>query len=211
MVVGHYLTPTDTPAKKPIFTNRIDWNANKAQNFTFSYQLGRSNDLRSFSGTNRIADSIIGRVRNTDAFNITHNWILSSSFINQARFQYSKLDPSSAQAAGATSPAVLVTFTPPGQTSQTQVFGSTTNSSDRKENRWQVQDTLSLVKGSMTWRAGVDYQNVDTMFIDRFDVTGTYTFSNFSFFAGNSASRLQQNFGTTSKLLNKYTGVFYTE
>jgi hypothetical protein len=60
----------------------------------------------------------------------------------------------------------------------------------------------------MTWRVGFDYQNVDTTFIDRFDVTGTYTFSNFSFFAGNSASRLQQNFGTTSSLLNRYTGIF---
>ncbi len=208
VTVGHYLTPTDTPAIKHIFTARGDWNINNAQSLVVSYQLGRSNDLRSFSGTNRIADSIIGRVRNTDAINFTHNWVIGAKVINQARFQYSKLDPSSAQAAGATSPAVLVTFTPPGLTSQTQVFGSTSNSSDRKENRWQFQDTISIVGGAMTWRAGIDYQNVDTAFIDRFDITGTYTFSNFSFFAGNSASRLQQNFGTTSELLNKYTGVF---
>src|SRR5436190_5081806 len=208
VVVGHYLSPTDTPAIRHILTNRIDWTASASQNFTFSHQLGRSNDLRSFSGTNRIADSIIGRVRNTDAFSVTHNWVFNSRFINQARFQWSRLDPSSAQAAGAMSPAVLVTFTPPGQSSTTQVFGSTTNSSDRKENRWQVQDTVTFVNGAMTWRGGVDYQNVDTQFIDRFDVTGTYTFSNFSFFSGTSASRLQQNFNTESKLLNKYMGFF---
>ena len=35
---------------------KVDWNLNDAQSLTFSYQLGRSNDLRSFSGTNRIAD-----------------------------------------------------------------------------------------------------------------------------------------------------------
>ena len=208
VVVGHYLSPTDTPAKRHIFTNRIDWNANAAHNFTFSHQLGRSNDLRSFSGTNRIADSIIGRVRNTDAFSGTHNWIFNSRVINQLRIQWSRLDPSSAQAAGANSPAVLVTFTPPGQSSTTQVFGSTTNSSDRKENRWQIQDTLTVVDGPRTWRMGFDHQNVDTLFIDRFDVTGTYSFSNFSFFSGTSASRLQQNFNTTSELLNKYTGVY---
>jgi len=208
IVIGHFLMPTDTPARKHIFSTRADWNINQAQNVTFSWQLGRSNDLRAFSGTNRIADSIIGRIRDTDAYNFTHNWVVNSNFINQARVQYSKLDPSSGQAAGALSPAVLVTFTPPGDTSQTQVFGSTSNSSDRKENRWQFQDTLTLVSGAMTWRAGVDYQKVDTQFIDRFDVTGTYTFSNFSFFAGNSASRLQQNFNTTSTLLNKYIGVF---
>jgi hypothetical protein len=43
------------------------------EQFTFGYQLGRSNDLRQFSGTNRLADALIGRIRNTDAFNATHN------------------------------------------------------------------------------------------------------------------------------------------
>ncbi len=206
--VGHYITPVDTPAKKHIFTQRVDWNPTSAQNMTFSYQLGRSNDLRAFSGTNRIADSLIGRVRNTDAINATHNYIITSKFVNQLRFQYSTLDPSSAQSAGATSPAVLVTFTPPGESSQTQVFGSTSSSSDRQEKRWQIQDTLNYVAGSTTWRFGADYQNVDTTFIDRFDVTGTYTFGSFVFFAANSPSRLQQNFNTTSNLKNKYIGAF---
>ena len=206
--VGHYITPVDTPAKKHIFTQRVDWNPTSAQNMTFSYQLGRSNDLRAFSGTNRIADSLIGRVRNTDAFNATHNYIITSKFVNQLRFQYSTLDPSSAQSSGATSPAVLVTFTPPGESSQTQVFGSTSSSSDRQEKRWQIQDTLNYVAGSTTWRFGADYQNVDTTFIDRFDVTGTYTFGSFVFFAANSPSRLQQNFNTTSNLKNKYIGAF---
>jgi hypothetical protein len=67
---------------------------------------------------------------------------------------------------------------------------------------------LSWVKGNHTWRFGVDHQNVDTEFIDRFDITGTYTFQNFSFFAGGVPTRLQQNFGGVSALLNKYTGVF---
>jgi hypothetical protein len=202
--IGHYLFPTDTPAKRHTLTNRIDWNVNSSQSFVFSHQLGRSNDLRSFSGTNRIADSIIGRIRNTDAINITHNWVANAHLINQVRFQLSRLDPSSAQAAGELSPAVLVSFTPPGENSQTQVFGSTTNSSDRKEDRWQIQDTLSWVRGNMTWRFGGDYQHVDTLFIDRFDVTGTYSFTGsngFVFFTDFSFSRLQQNLGTNSALL----------
>lgn len=206
--VAPYIVPVDTPAKRHTFQARGDWNLNSAHNFTFSYQAGRSNDLRAFSGTNRIADSLIGRVRNTDAYNLTHNWIASSSMVNQIRAQYSTLDPSSAQASGATAPAVLVTFTPPQETSQTQVFGSTTSSSDRQERRWQVQDTFNYVRGSMTWRTGFDFHNVDTTFIDRFDRTGTYTFGNFGFFAANSVSRLQQNFGGTSELNNKYIGVY---
>lgn len=206
--VGRFITPVNTPAKKHIFTQRIDWNPSDAHNFVFNYQLGRSNDLRAFSGTNRIADSLIGRVRDTDAFNVSHNWVLSSKVVNQARFQYSTLNPSSAQSSGALTPAVLVSFTPPGESSQSQVFGSTTNSSDRQEKRWVVQDTVNYIAGSQTWRFGFDYQNVDTTFIDRFDATGTYTFGSFVFFAGNSPSRLQQNFNTVSTLQNNYIGAF---
>lgn len=209
VVVGNYISPTDTPAVKHIFSSRFDWKVRDGHDVVFSWQLGRSNDLRAFSGTNRIADSIIGRVRNTDAYNLMHNWVISPRFLNSARVQYSKLDPSSAQAAGAGSAAVLVTFTPPGATSSsTQVFGSTTNSSDRKENRWQVQDTFSWLDGNKTWRFGFDFHNIDATFIDRFDTTGTYTFSNFGFFAANSVSRLQQNFDTTSSIANKYIGFF---
>ena len=203
VTVGNYTLATDTPALVHTATSRVDWNAGKYQNMTFSWQLGRSNDLRSFSGTNRIADSIIGRVRNTDGFNFTHN-LFDGNKVNQVRVQYSKLDPSSAQAAGALSPAVLVTFTAQG----TQVFGSTTSSSDRKENRWQIQDTFSLVNGDKTWRMGYDFQNIDTTFIDRFDVTGTYTFGTFSNFIGGVPTRLQQNFGGDSNLNNKYFGAF---
>lgn len=206
--VGHYITPVDTPAKKHIFSQRVDWNLNGAHNFTFNYQLGRSNDLRAFSGTNRIANSLIGRIRNTDAFNLTHNYTVSSKLVNQVRFQYSTLDPSSAQSAGATSPAVLVTFTPPGESSQTQVFGSTTSSSDRQEKRWTISDTASYAAGPITWRFGFDYHNVDTTFIDRFDATGTYSFGSFVFFAANNPSRLQQNFNNTSNLKNQYIGAF---
>lgn len=206
--VAQFIAPFATPSVKHIFTARADWNINNAHNITFGYQLGRSNDLRSFSGTNRIGDSLIGRIRNTDGYNATHNYIINSKLINQFRFQYSTLRPRSEQNAGALSPAVLVTFVPPGESSTTQVFGSTTSSSDRIEDRWQFQDTLSYVLGSSTLRFGFDYQRVDTMFLDRFDTTGTYRFSNFVFFNINSVSSITQNFNTTSEIKNNYFGVF---
>jgi hypothetical protein len=206
--VAPYIAPFATPAKKHIFTARGDWNLNNAHNFTFGYQLGRSNDLRAFSGTNRIGDSLIGRIRNTDGYNATHNYVITSKLINQARFQYSTLRPRSEQSAGATAPAVLVTFVPTGESSTTQVYGSTTSSSDRIEDRWQFQDTLSYVRGSNSMRFGVDYQKVDAMFLDRFDTTGTYRFSSFVFFNINSVSSMTQNFNTTSEVKNTYFGVF---
>ncbi|NOT48316.1 MAG: TonB-dependent receptor [Acidobacteria bacterium] len=206
--VAPYIVPVDTPAKRHSFLGRSDWNLNSAHNFTFSYQLGRSDDLRAFSGTNRIADSLIGRIRNTDAFNATHNFIASSSIVNQFRFQYSQLRPRAAQNAGELSPAVLVTFVPPGESSTTQIFGSTTSSSDRAEDRWQFQETFNVIAGKHTLRFGGDVQRVDTTFIDRFDTTGTYRFTNFVFFNVNSVSSMQQNFNNESQVKNTYFGMF---
>lgn len=208
VTVARYIVPTDTPAVKHYFTGRADWNINPAQNFIFTYQLGRSNDLRSFSGTNRIADSLIGRIRDTDAFNATYNYVATQNVVNQFRLQYSTLKPSSAQDAGPLSPGVLVSFTGPTGQGGTQVFGSTTNSSDRAEDRWQIQDTLTWVLGNHTLRFGGDIHRIDTTYTDRFDVTGTYSFSNFYWFSINSVSRYQQNFNVTSTLENTYTGFF---
>ena len=206
--VAPYIAPFDTPATRHSFLGRADWNLNRANNFTFSYQLGRSNDLRSFSGTNRIGNSLIGRIRNTDAFNATHNFVGSAKFVNQFRFQYSRLRPRSQQNAGEVAPAVLVTFVPPGESSTTQVFGSTTSSSDRSEDRWQFQETANYVAGSHTLRFGGDVQKVDTRYLDRFDTTGTYRFSTFAFFAANSVSSITQNFNNESEVKNTYAGVF---
>ncbi|MEQ1764956.1 MAG: carboxypeptidase regulatory-like domain-containing protein [Pyrinomonadaceae bacterium] len=208
VTVGRYITPADTPAKKHIFTGRVDWTINGAQNATFRYDLGRSDDLRAFNGVNRIEASLIGRIRDTDAVSATHNWVGSSRFVNQFRFQWSTLKPSSAQAAGELSPAVLVNFTGPAGQGGTQVFGSSTNASDRAEDRLQFQNTSTFISGSHTFRFGGDFHNIDTLFTDRFDVTGTYTFPNFAAFGQNLPSRYQQNFDVTSELLNRYIGVF---
>jgi hypothetical protein len=206
--VAPYIAAFDTPAKRHSFLGRADWNLNAANNFTFSYQLGRSSDLRSFSGTNRIANSLIGRIRNTDAFNATHNFVGSAKFVNQFRFQFSKLRPRSQQEAGELAPAVLVTFVPPGESSTTQVFGSTTSSSDRSEDRWQFQETANYVAGNHTFRFGGDVQKVDTRFFDRFDTTGTYRFTSFAFYAANSVSSMTQNFNNESEVKNTYAGIF---
>ncbi len=212
--IGQYFEFVDTPSKKHLFSTRVDWNLNQANNFTFGYQMGRSNDLRQFSGTNRLADALIGRVRDSDAFNATHNLILSSHTVNQARFQFSKLRPSSAPSSGEMAPVVIVGgFTPPGEPfSASQIFSaSTSGSSDRKEDRIQIQDTLTHVIGSHSLKFGGDFQNVKTLFIDRFDATGTYRFSNFFFFNQNNVTSFQQNFNTESELENRYIGVFFQD
>jgi hypothetical protein len=212
--VAPFIQPVDTPSKKHIFSTRIDWTLNDANTFTFGYQMGRSNDLRQYSGTNRLADALIGRVRNSDAFNATHNLVLSSNTVNQFRFQYSRLRPSAAPTSGEQAPVIIVGgFTPPGDAfSASQIYSaSTSGSSDRKEDRFQFQDTLTHIIGGHSLKFGADYQRVKTEFIDRFDATGTYRFSTFSFFNQNSVTSFQQNFNTESELTNNYLGVFFQD
>ncbi len=211
ILVAPYIAFAETPARKHIYFGRSDWNLNDNNTFTFSYQLGRSNDLRQFSGTNRLADALIGRTRNSDAFNATYNFVASSKLVNQVRFQFSKLRPNSTPSSGAEAPVILISgFRVPGEaTNATQIYSaSTSGSSDRKEDRIQIQDTLSYVAGSHSLRFGGDYQRIDSQFIDRFDVTGTYRFSNFFFFNANSVSSFQQNFNTDSQVKNNYYGIF---
>jgi outer membrane receptor protein involved in Fe transport len=209
--VAPYIQPVNTPSRRHTFSTRVDWNLNDANNFTFGYQLGRSNDLRQFSGTNRLADALIGRIRNTDGFNATYNLIVSPKTVNQFRFQYSSLRPTSTPNAGENAPVILVSgFTPPEEAfSAIQTFGaSTSGSSDRRENRFQFQDTLTQIVGDHSFKFGGDYQNIRTRFVDRFDATGTYRFNNFSSFNQNLVTSFQQNFNTESEVKNDYFGIF---
>jgi len=214
ILLAPFIQPVDTPSRKHIFSTRVDWNLNERNNFTFGYQMGRSNDLRQFSGTNRLADALIGRVRNSDALNLTYNFVATAKTVNQLRSQFSKLRPTSTPSSGAMAPVIIVGgFTPPDEAfSASQIFSaSTSGSSDRKEDRFQLQDTLTHIVGSHSLKFGADYQNVKTEFIDRFDATGTYRFSNFFFFNTNSVTSFQQNFNTTSELTNNYFGTFFQD
>ena len=214
ILLAPYIQPVDTPSRKHIFSTRVDWSLNDKNNFTFGYQMGRSNDLRQFSGTNRLADALIGRVRNSDGFNATYNLVASANTVNQFRFQYSALRPMSTPTGGAQAPVIIVGgFTPPDEPfSASQIFSaSTSGSSDRKENRLQFQETLTHIVGGHSLKFGGDYQNVKTEFIDRFDATGTFRFSNFFFFNTNSVTSFQQNFNTNSELTNNYFGVFFQD
>lgn len=211
IMVAPYIAFAETPARRHRFTGRLDWTINDQNNITVNYQLGRSNDLRSFSGTNRLADALIGRIRDTDAINVAYNMVPSSKAVNQLRFQYSKLSPQSTPSAGADAPVVLVSgFRPPNETSNaTQIFNSSTSgSSDRKEDRIQVQNTFTYLAGNHTIKTGGDINHVDTQYIDRYDVTGTFRFSNYYWFSINSVSSFQQNFNTTSQVKNTYMGFF---
>jgi hypothetical protein len=93
--------------------------------------------------------------------------------------------------------------------SGTLVAGSSTSGgSDRREERQQLQDVLSLISGNHSFKLGADVHHVRSTFIDLSDVSGTFNFASAADFLANMPSRFRQNFQTSSTQKNFYAGVF---
>jgi hypothetical protein len=208
-----FIARVSTPSDATAFTARLDHTYTSAHNAAFLFQLGRSKNLRQFGGGLRLAESLRGRRRDTDAVAYTDNFIFSSSVVNQLRAQVSRLRPSF-RATGAR-PVVLITINDPlasGDTadrSGTLVAGSSNSgATDRAEARIQLQETLTVVRGSRTFKFGADVQRVRSTFEDLADVTGTYSFASAGDFLANAPSRFRQRFNTESVQRNTYTALF---
>ncbi len=203
-----------TPLRNHIFTARVDHNFKDTHNGAFLLQLGRSRNLRQFGGGLRLASALQGRTRDTEALSYSDNFVFSPTVVNQLRAQVSRLRPAFVARAGS-GPVVLITIndpldaSDPADRSGTLVAGSSTSgATDRRETRLQIQDALTLVRGSHTLKLGADAQRINSTFIDLTDATGTYSFTSAGDFLANSPSRFRQRFNTESTQRNFYTGVF---
>jgi hypothetical protein len=208
-----FVERVSTPHDSTALTARIDHNYTAAHNGTFLLQLGRSKNLRQFGGGLRLAESLQGRRRDTDALAYTDNLVISPRAVNQLRAQLSRLRPSLG-AAGAR-PVVLVQIEDPlgagglEDRSGTLVAGSSTSgATDRAETRFQLQETLTLVRGAHAFKLGADLHRVRSTFIDLTDATGTYTFESAGDFLADSPSRFRQRFNTESVQRNTYAGLY---
>ena len=89
---------------------------------------------------------------------------------------------------------VLIALNDP-EISGTLVAGSSTSGgSDRREDRFQLQNVLSLVSGDHSLKFGADVHHVRSTFIDLSDVTGTYNFASAGDFLAGHPSRFRQTF-----------------
>ncbi|HWW77552.1 MAG TPA: TonB-dependent receptor, partial [Pyrinomonadaceae bacterium] len=208
-----FVRPVSTPSDATAFTARFDHTYTSAHNGSFLLQLGRARNLRQFGGGLRLAESLQGRRRDTDALAYTDNFVLTPSVVNQLRAQVSRLRPS-LRAAGA-GPVVLVNINDPLNSddpedrSGTLVAGSSTSgATDRAEARFQIQETLTVVRGPHTIKLGADFQRVRSTFIDLSDATGTYNFTSAGDFLRDAPSRFRQRFGAESVQKNLYGGLF---
>jgi hypothetical protein len=208
-----FIEAVSTPARNNAFTFRFDHTYSEGHTGNFLLQQGRSRNLRQFGGGSRLAESLIGRTRNSDALAYTDTFVFNANVVNQLRAQLSRLTP--AVTAAGTRPVVLIdindTLAPadPANREGTLVAGSSTlGATDRRESRFQIQDALSLVRGRHTLKFGADVQRIRSTFVDLTDASGTFEFDSVADFLANSPSRFRQSFGAQSTLTNTYFGVF---
>ncbi|HEV2829782.1 MAG TPA: TonB-dependent receptor [Pyrinomonadaceae bacterium] len=212
--IAPFIAAVATPVKNHTLTARIDHKFSDLHNGSILYQLGRQKNLRQFGGGNRLAEALLGKTRNTDAISYTDNYVLSPTLVNQTRVQFSRLTPGVA-ASGGRRPVVLITLddplpsSDPDQRSGTLVAGSSTSgATDRREQRAQVQEIVSWVRGAHSLKFGGDVQYISSTFIDLSDISGTFSFANAADFIANKPSRFRQNFQAESTQNNTYMGFF---
>ena len=212
--VAPFISSISTPLKNTSTTARVDHQWGPGHDASFVYQSGRLINLRQFGGGNRLAESLQGRKRHSEAISLSDTFVFSERLLNQLRFQYSRLAPAFA-ASGGNKPVVLITLNDPliaedpERRSGTLVAGSSTaGGSDRREHRMQVQNVLSFINGNHSFKIGADIHYVRSTFIDLSDLTGTFNFASAGDFLAGVPSRFRQNFQSSSTQKNLYAGGF---
>ncbi len=219
-LVSSFVQTLPTPSVSHTFSQRFDHNFTDTHNSTFVFEYGNSRNQRQFrSALNRLEEAVIAPSRNTYALKFIDNFVISSKTVNQFRFQFSKFTPKVA-AANPLDPVVLVSLNDntslpsSDQRNGTLIAGNSTATSNfnfpgtRRENRFQFQDTLSVIAGTHSLKFGGDVQRIDSAFSDTRDATGTFNFVSVRSFLDNRVSQFRRNFGQSTTTKNTYYGLF---
>ena len=213
--VAPYVSSVSTPLKNTTFTGRVDYQFNETHNSSVVYLGGWLFNLRQSGGSNRLVDALQAKRRNSHSVSYSDNYVASPNIVNQVRLQFSTLAPSFESRTGVGTPVVLVTLNDsldaadPSRRSGTLVAGSSTASgTDRREDRFQLQEIVSLVAGNTSLKIGADVHSVRSTFIDLSDLSGTFSFASAGDFLAGIPSRFRQNFNAGSSQRNTYVGVF---
>lgn len=218
--IAPYTALYATPNLNNIFTAKIDQIISDKNNFTVGYQMGRRKNRRTTAAaTTRLDDALQARTTDSDAINFTNNYVFNARLVNQFRFQYSIFEPSF-QTDLPDAPVVLIGYrNPETGGSQTLTAGNSTSSGgtndtfpqNRRETRFQFQDSLTYVLGGHTLKFGADIQTIRSKAKELSDATGTFNFANVGAFQQNTLSRFRLNFGTGSDVKNTYWSGFFND
>lgn len=217
VAVAPYAALYPSPNLYHIVTARIDQNLSSRNNFTIGYQLGRRKNRRTTAASvTRLDDALQAKTTDSDAINFTDNHVFSSNSVNQFRFQYSIFEPSY-QTDNPFDPVVLIGYrNPETRSNQTLTVGNSTNSGgnsdtfpqNRRETRYQFQNSMTHIVGDHTLKFGFDTQKIHSKALELDDATGTFNFANMGTFQQNRLSRFRLNFGTGSDVKNTYWSIF---
>ncbi|MBI1760751.1 MAG: TonB-dependent receptor [Acidobacteria bacterium] len=216
--VGLYDERITTPRRAHTLQWRTDAHFTGTHSAFGLLTLARNRDERGFPGERRTLDTLRATGRNSVGLAFGDDFIFSPRLVNNARFQFSRLLPHDAPPGD--QPVVLIDIDDPrdviGDTSDNALTrtgsllagSSNTGGLERREMRWQAQDTLSYSRGGHNVRAGVDVQAIRSRFVDLSDASGTFRFASVGDFLANKPARYEHRFNTTSELRNTYAGVF---
>ncbi|MFN7927246.1 MAG: carboxypeptidase-like regulatory domain-containing protein [Blastocatellia bacterium] len=210
--VGIFDQQVTTPRTAHTVQTRTDFTLSNKQNLFAIFSLARQRDERTFPGGRRLLDTLRTTGRNSEAFAVAHNFTLSARAVNQARFQFARLTPADAPLND--NPVVIIDIDDPRDVSGnananpftragTLTAGSSNLSGvDRREDRYQVQDTLTYLRGVHNLHFGLDLQAIRSRYEDLSDVTGTFRFASPADFLAGKFTRYTHRFLAASQLAN---------
>jgi hypothetical protein len=216
--VGLYDLQLTTPRVAHTVQARTDFNLGTRHNTFALLTLASNRDERGFPGGRRTLDTLRRTGRNSLSLAFADNFAASARMVNQMRFQFSRLTPADAPP-NANSVVIIDIDDPrdvPGNPNANPLTragnltagASTLGGTDRREDRYQIQETLSYGRGNHILRFGLDVQAIRSRFIDLEDITGTFNFATPADFLAGKPSRYRHRFNTESERRNTYTGVF---
>ena len=202
--VGLFSEEIATPETVNTINARVDLNVSQSHNSVFRVDALRGQNDRGFPGGTRLAETLLRAGRDSSSIGISDFMVFGARLVNQARFQYSRLLPRST----AKQNSVGVVINSPRLTAGSFTGSDSSPAFERKENRTQLQNNLSLSAGTHLFKAGVDAHLVRSSFEDLFATGGQYTFDSSEAFLANKPSRFVQRFDTKSSLANNVIGVY---
>jgi hypothetical protein len=202
--VGLFTGEIATSESTNIVNIRSDLNFSPSHNAAVRFDFLRGQNGRGFPGGTRLPETLLITSRNSDSISVSDFLIIGNRYVNQARFQYSRLMPRSLPI----TPSVGVVISSPRVTAGGFTGSDSSPAFERGEDRTQIQDNISMVAGKHLFKAGADVQVVRSTFSDLFATTGQFTFDTVDDFLSNRPSRFIQRFNTDSHVSNDVVGLF---
>jgi hypothetical protein len=166
--VGLFSKEIATSENTNIVNARVDLNFSQSHNGTIRFDMLRGQNGRGFPGATRLPETILIEGRNSDSISISDYLIFRNRFVNQARFQYSRLLPRNE----ASLESVGVVISSPRVTAGSFTGSNSSPAFAREEKRTQIQDNISIVAGTHLFKVGGDVQFVRSTFNDLFATGG---------------------------------------